>query len=132
MTQGLQVAVPEPHRDYIDHLAAGRLVFQRCQSCAAAIFYPRVLCPTCGSTDLAWAISEGLGTIYATTVVSERNGDYVVCLVDVDEGFRLMSTVLDVEPIAVRIGQRVRATIEPGAGGAEPRVVMELEPTHGS
>jgi uncharacterized OB-fold protein len=127
MNHGSPVAVLEPHRSYVDHLAAGRLAFQRCASCQAAIFYPRVLCPTCGSLELLWEVSAGGGTVYATTVVSSRDGDYVVCLVDLDEGFRLMSTVLGVEPGDVSIGDRVRALIEPATENADPRVVMEME-----
>jgi hypothetical protein len=64
-----------------------------------AVFRPRV-----GSSE--WRVSAGRGTVYATTVAHRRAGDpYNIVLVDLDEGFRMMSTVVAGEP---RIGARVR------------------------
>jgi uncharacterized OB-fold protein len=60
---------------------------------------------------LQWAAPSGLGTVYSTTVVRKKEGDYNVCLVDLDEGPRMMSRVIGVDPGAVRIGHRVRAQV---------------------
>ncbi|MGN6576471.1 MAG: Zn-ribbon domain-containing OB-fold protein [Nocardioides sp.] len=95
-----------PELVYDEGIANGELRFQRCRSCETVIFYPRVLCPGCGSPDLAWERSEGRGVVYSTTTVRRRDGDHDVSLVDLDEGFRMMSTVLG-EPGEVRIGERV-------------------------
>ena len=58
---------------------------------------------------LEWRVSQGRGTVYATTVVYPAEGaPFNVALVDCDEGFRLMSRVEDIAPEHVRIGQRVR------------------------
>ena len=56
-----------PVEVYRSYLKEGRLGFQRCRGCRSAIFYPRVLCPVCGSTSLAWETSGGRGTGYTTT-----------------------------------------------------------------
>ncbi|MBS1889203.1 MAG: OB-fold domain-containing protein [Actinobacteria bacterium] len=104
-----------PWIGYQEGLAAGELRFQRCGDCARAVFYPRVVCPHCGSTALAWEISSGAGTVYATTVMRpHRQEPYNVCLVDLDEGFRLMSRVDRVPADGVRIGDRLRLLKEAG------------------
>lgn len=96
-----------PETVFREGLAAGELRFQRCGDCSEAVFFPRVLCPACGSEDLRWERSEGTGTVYSTTVVRRRDSVCNVVLVDLDEGFRMMSRIEDVEPDQVEIGLRV-------------------------
>ncbi|MEV7011483.1 OB-fold domain-containing protein [Streptosporangium sp. NPDC051022] len=116
-----------PHGGYLERLVSGpegTVPFQLCDNCRAAVFYPRVLCPECGSTELRWSESAGLGTVYSTSVLSPRDSlPYPVVLVDLDEGFRMMSTVVGVPAEDVRIGTRVRARVEPDG----PRVVFTVE-----
>jgi uncharacterized OB-fold protein len=83
--------------------------YQRCADCAAAIHPLRVLCPVCGSRRLAEERSGGRGVVYSTTSVHAREGSYNVALVDLDEGFRVMSEVVGIAPDDVRIGMAVRA-----------------------
>jgi uncharacterized OB-fold protein len=83
--------------------------YQRCEDCGAAIHPRRVLCPVCGSRRLADERSAGRGVVYSTTTVHAREGRYNVALVDLDEGFRVMSEVAGVAPDDVRIGMDVRA-----------------------
>jgi uncharacterized protein len=97
---------------YRRHLENGKLGYQRCAGCSAAIFYPRVLCPFCGSSELEWCESVGRGTVYATTAVHSRNrAPRNVVLVDLDEGFRMMSRVEGVPAEEVEIGTRVRSCL---------------------
>lgn len=101
-------------RVYAAKLAAGRFEIQRCESCEAAFFYPRELCPICGSGMLAWFAPSGRGRVYATTTVrrrAEAGGDYNVALIDLEEGPRLMSRVEGVLPEAVAIGLVVQARV---------------------
>jgi uncharacterized OB-fold protein len=91
----------------------------RCDRCGLAHYSPRVLCPHCGSTSLAWDQSDGLGTVYSTSTISPRDGEpYAVVLVDLDDGPRLMSNVVGIAAADVRIGMRVRARIVHRDGGA--------------
>lgn len=96
-----------PEVVFRDGLADGELRYQRCRACSAAVFQPRVLCTGCGSEDLAWERSSGRGTVYSTTAVRGRSGTHNVALVDLDEGFRMVSRVDDVDPDAVGIGTQV-------------------------
>ena len=110
---------------YTQHLERGELAYQVSRSTGAPVFYPRVAAPRTGAADLEWRISAGLGTVYASTVVHPREGTpYNVALIDMDEGFRLMSRVEDIAPSAVRIGTRVRVRIHPGDGKEPPYPVF--------
>jgi uncharacterized OB-fold protein len=71
---------------------------------------------------LHWTEPSGLGEVYSTTIVRSKAGDYTVCLVDLAEGPRLMSRVVDVPPDAVRIGMTVQARIDTVDG--EPLLVF--------
>ena len=55
------------------------------------------------------------GVVYSTTTVHDRDGAYNVCLVDLEDGGRMMSTVVGIEPDDVRIGMVVRARLDRGA-----------------
>ena len=80
---------------YRRHLESGRLGFQRCAGCGAAVFYPRVICPVCGDP-------------------------YNVVLVDLEEGFRMMSRVQGVPAEEVEVGARVTLRLEPTDDGPIP------------
>ena len=109
-----------PLTSYLGHLDKNELAYQFSPEAGRAVFYPRVLCPFTGSDKLEWRVSQGLGTVYATTVVHPAEGKpFNVALIDCDEGFRLMSRVEDTPPEQVRIGQRVRFRVH-NPGGDEP------------
>ena len=113
---------------YRRYLEGGFLGFQRCAGCGAAVFYPRVVCPFCGGEDLAWQTSSGRGVVHATTAVYRREGDpYNVVLVDLEEGFRMMSRVAGVPTEDVEIGMRVRLEVDDEGDEPVPVFVPESE-----
>ena len=113
-------APASPLAAYIAFLERGELGYQFSPSANAAVFYPRVIAPRTGEADLEWRVSKGLGTVYATTVVHQQKGEqYNVALIDIDEGFRMMSRVEDIPPAAVKIGMRVKFRVH-GAADDEP------------
>lgn len=117
-----------PSEVYQRYLEAGELGFQRCMDCEAAVFYPRVLCPECGSGALEWRTSSGRGIVYATTAVHRRDSEpYNVALVDLEEGFRMMSRVEDVPAAGVEIGDRVNLDVRPEEEGPVAVFVLEGE-----
>jgi hypothetical protein len=110
-----------PEAVYQALLDNGVFAVHSCRSCGRAHYSPRVLCPYCGSTDLEWQQSLGSGAVYSTSTVSRRGADSVaVALVDVDEGFRLMSNVVGIPPDDVQIGMRVSVRIDARDSGAIP------------
>lgn len=103
-----------PHETYLEGIAAGELRFQRCQQCAAAVFTPRIVCNHCGSDELSVEVSAGRGTVYSMTAIASRDAPtYVVALIDLDEGFRMMSAVVDMPAEDVVIGLRVSSAFTP-------------------
>lgn len=117
-----------PQETFLRHLGEGSFKLQQCAPCGQPFYFPRTICPTCASTDLSWVEMSGRGTVYSTTIVrrkAEKGGDYNVCLVDLEEGPRMMSRVENIAPEAVRIGMPVRARIATGESG--PMVVFECE-----
>jgi len=102
-----------PLGTYLEHLKKGELAYQVTES-GAAVFYPRAVAPVTGGS-LDWRVSKGLGTVYSTTVVYYKDEQPLnVALIDVDEGFRLMSRVEEIDPLAVKIGMRVQFRAHPG------------------
>lgn len=112
-------ATQSPLSRYIAHLEKGELAYQVDVATDRAIFFPRVIAPESGNAALEWRVSTGRGTVYATTVNRPRDkAPYNVALIDVEEGFRMMSSVRDIEPDAVRVGMRVKLKVELVEGAA--------------
>jgi len=118
------VAPPIPHPDpdtapFWAATLAGRLDLQRCDACHRVVAYPRARCPHCHAASLTWTTMSGRGTVYASTIVY-RAADasfaadvpYVVALVDLEEGARLMTRIVDCPPEAVRTGMAVAVRFE--------------------
>lgn len=115
-----------PLNAYREHLNAGHLAFQRDTATGKAVFYPRVSAPGSGNTALTWEVSKGLGTVYATTAIQQRNdAPYNVALIDMDEGFRLMSRVESIPAEEVKIGQRVKVRMHHPGGEESPYPVFD-------
>jgi uncharacterized protein len=104
---------------HLAELDAGRFLIQHCGSCGRHIYFPREVCPHCGSDALSLVPPKGTGTVYAVTTVrrkADAGGDYNVSLIDLDEGVRLMSRVDNLNPDTVKIGQRVTARVSVSDG----------------
>lgn len=116
-----------PRAVFLRYASEGSLAFQVVASTGEAVFYPRVAQPGSGATDLEWRTSSGHGTVYAVTTVRPRGGEpHNVSMIELDEGFRLMSTVVGVDPEDVAIGQRVKVAMQPLGEPAQPLPVFEL------
>jgi uncharacterized protein len=114
-----------PYGVFLMHCRRGELAYQVCADDGKPFFYPRVAAPGSGSTHLEWRVSKGLGTVYATTVVYYKDEKPLnVALIDLDEGFRMMSRVEDIDPMQVRIGMRVKMKMLPGEEKQPPYPVF--------
>lgn len=119
----LEIREQTPYQRYLEGLDRGVLVYQQCKGCDRAVFYLRHSCPHCGSMALTLRDSQGLGTLYSSSVVFDKEQDYNLVLVDLDEGFRMMSTVPACD--SPLIGARVKARVEHN-DNAELRIVFDL------
>lgn len=100
---------------YVEHLKKGELAYQVCKDSNKAFFYPRAIAPETGSENIEWRVSSGLGTVYTTTVVYYKGeAPLNVAMIDMDEGYRLMSRVEGIDAMDVKIGMRVKFKVHPG------------------
>lgn len=126
VSSDVSFAGPGPDVVYEGHLKDGRFMIQRCQGCGAHIFYPRLLCPTCGHPELDWVTASGDGTVYAVTIPRPRGATgapHNVVLVDLAEGPRMMGRVDGLAAEEVEIGMKVTARIDSDDDG--PLVVFD-------
>jgi uncharacterized protein len=102
-----------------------RLLIRKCGECGQLHFMPRHLCPVCWSDQLEWVEAKGTGAVHSFTVIRRApmaafapRVPYVVALIDLDEGPRMIANVLGEDALSVRIGDRVKVTFEDRGGGA--------------
>ena len=114
-----------PLGKYLEHCKKGELAYQVCTDNNQAFFYPRVAAPGSGSTNIEWRVSKGLGTVYATTATHYKGeAPLNIALIDVDEGFRMMSRVEGIDAMDVKIGMRVKVKMLPGDDKQLPYAVF--------
>ena len=96
-----------------------RLAVPHCRDCGQHHFYPKTVCPQCGSANLEWKNCTGEATVYSFTIVHRAPSPafaarvpYVVATVKLAEGPHLMTNIVDCAPDAVKIGMRVRVAFE--------------------
>lgn len=117
-----QRPLPQPTQITEGYWAAAnaeRLVVQHCGDCSSHQFYPRPFCVQCGSEHVGWKDMSGYGTIYTFTVnhrapnaFMKARLPYVVAMVELDEGVRMMANILNADPAEIAIGKRVRVVFE--------------------
>lgn len=106
-------------KPYWDAAREHRLSLPRCNDCGKFHFYPRNLCPYCKSQSLTWEDVSGEGTVYSYTVprvpitpAYQDDVPYVVALVELAEGPRMMANIIDCEPEQVKIGAKVKVVFQ--------------------
>lgn len=82
-----------------------KLLIQHCTRCKQNICYPKVICPNCLSSDLGWFESCGRGKVYSYTVVHSAAPEafiqaipYVIGVIDLEEGVRMLSWIVECAP----------------------------------
>ncbi|MBT6275623.1 MAG: hypothetical protein HOI95_16005 [Chromatiales bacterium] len=129
-----QPMFPEPNSEnFWAGTKEGELRYQTCNDCSNVVFYPRQHCPTCLGDNLNWNVSKGEGTVYSFSVIRQNRvpafielGAYSVAFIDLDEGFRMMSTVVVDNPSKdIQIGQRVKVEFEAQDDGEYPIPVFK-------
>ena len=92
----------------------GKLLVQICKDCNARIFYPRKVCPECWSGNLDWIEASGKASVHtfstAYSMVEPKFMDelpYTIAYVDLDEGIRMMTRIVECQPEEIRFGMKV-------------------------
>jgi len=95
----------------------GRLLVKRCTACGKVHFYPRDICPHCLSDRTEWQTATGGGTVYSFSTMGQGEAACTMAFVTLDEGVTMMTNLVDCDPRALAIGQRVRVVFKPSDGG---------------
>jgi uncharacterized OB-fold protein len=110
-------------KTFWDATAEGKLLLPRCNTCDVVIWYPKLFCSDCSSFDISWFEASGKGTVYSYTINRRGQGDYrdlayVVAYVELEEGPRVLTNIVDCDVDQVRIGQAVQVVFHPTSNGA--------------
>ena len=114
----MTIPLPRPtslSRPHWDGCKAGELRVQRCRECGGFVFIPQPLCTHCQSEALDWVASTGRGTVYSYTVVHRPPRPafavpYVVAIVELEEGWHMLTNLVDCRPEDVRVGMPVEVS----------------------
>ena len=114
-------------REFYDWCKKRELRFQRCTGCGAWRHVPREMCGACGSQSWEWASSSGRGSVFTWTVVAramhpsfQADVPYTAVVIELEEGVRLVSEVVDCPPEALDIGMPVEVVFH----DATPEVTL--------
>ncbi len=106
----------EESRPFWEATKRHELYDQRCRDCGFVQYQPRAVCVGCLSANVQWVKSSGRGKIYTFTVTNQNpvRGfrealPYVVAHVELEEGVKLLTNVVDCKPEEVKIGMPVEA-----------------------
>ena len=123
MTETASRPVPRPSiqsQPFWDGCARGELLLQRCKGCHTVWHPPSPPCPSCLSTDYEWTPASGKGTVYTFSVIHHPFRPawapfvpYVLAVIELAEGPKLLSNVIDIAPDEVRVGMDVEVTFQP-------------------
>jgi uncharacterized protein len=102
--------VTDESRPFWEGCRQGKLLLQYCDQCRRHQFYPRLYCMQCGSASLSWIEASGRGVIYSYTIIHQNKSPefaqdtpYNVAIVQLEEGPRMMSNIVDISPAELRI-----------------------------
>jgi uncharacterized OB-fold protein len=133
MNKPLPLATPIT-QPFWEGLRAGEVRLQRCRTCQRWIFYPRSNCPGCLSPDLEWSRVSGHGRLHTFTISRVPTAAFfadevpqLLAVIELDEGVRLTSTLVEIEEDAIEIGMRVEPVFEATQGGEG--VLLRYRPT---
>ena len=112
--------LPRPTRlsaPYWEGCKQGVLRVQRCSDCGRCVFIPQPLCTSCMSRNLEWVESTGRGTLYSHSTVYRPQQPvfevpYTIAIVELEEGYYMLTNLVEVEPEAVEVGMPLEVAFE--------------------
>ena len=98
---------------------AGRLGVGRCHTCGKAHFYPRAMCPFCGSAETALETAAGTGSVYSFSVMRRGSQPYALAYVQLKEGPCMMTRLVDCDLERIAIGSAVKVVFKASEDGTQ-------------
>ena len=102
------VAAHPENRPFWEAAEQGRLLGKCCNDCARHHWSPRVVCPFCGSANTAWVPLSGRGRIHAFSTLRRADPPYTVAYVELAEGPRMLTNLVDMADADMQIGAPVQ------------------------
>jgi len=118
---GIPVPNPSPaSMPYWEGCKRGELLYQRCNDCGTIALRPGTVCGHCLGRSLSWVASKGLGALYSWTVVWRPQRPsftvpYAPGIVTLDEGFRMVSSIVGCEPADLRADMPLAVEFHPAS-----------------
>lgn len=116
-TQDPYVLAQPEARPFWEAAARGELLGKACEDCGELHWYPRAVCPFCGSLRTAWRRLSGRGTVYAFSTLRRADPPYTVAYVQLAEGPTLLTNLVDMPEDQMRIGLAVEVVFQPAEEG---------------
>ncbi len=95
----------------------GKLLLKKCGSCGETHYYPRAICPACGSSETEWYEASGKGEIYSYSITRRAKVPYAIAYVTLAEGVTMMTNIVDCDFETLAIGQAVEVVFRDTEGG---------------
>ena len=112
-----QPLIEDESRPFWDGLRDGKLLIKHCTACDAFHYYPRPFCPSCWSDDVEWYEASGRATVYTYSTVYVNDlppfgpqVPYVAAVVELEEGPRMMTRLVDCTKDDITLGMPVEVT----------------------
>lgn len=102
--------VTPPTEEYWTAVSKGEFLVRTCDSCGSVHYYPRRICPHCGSNETRFVKGSGKGRVYTYSVMRRAKIPFVIAYVELEEGPKMVSHIVNCDPEAVQIGQSVVMT----------------------
>lgn len=109
--RNLTAAAPEI-RPFWEAARRGKLLLAHCKACNRPHWFPRVVCPMCGSHDIDWREASGCGTVYSVSVARRATPPYALAYVTLDEGPTMLTNIVDCDLDGVAVGQKVKVVFK--------------------
>jgi uncharacterized OB-fold protein len=120
MDRPITAPQPDPtNRPVWEAAREGRLLIGLCRDTGKHFWYPRGVSPFTLSTNVEFVPAKGTGTVYACTVLRTKQ-PYCLAYVELDEGPRMLTNIVDCDLDEVRIGHRVRLVFKPTENDGPP------------
>jgi uncharacterized OB-fold protein len=111
--------ITEENRPFWEGCQQGKFLLQYCERCQRYQFYPRLYCMQCGFEGLLWREASGRGVIYSYTIIHQNKSPefmpdvpYHVAIVQLEEGPRLLSSIVDIAPAELQVDLPVSVVFE--------------------
>jgi len=115
------------NKPFWDAAQDNRLILKFCKSCNESHYYPRTICPHCGSDSTVWVESKGLGEIYSYTVM--RRGvevPFAMAYVRLNEGVSLLTHLTNCDFDTIEVGQKVKVVFQETQDGQKTHLFEPL------